>query len=223
MDADINIALIGAGGIGSWFGAILARMIKHRQFKAAESPPDNYYDQLNVNVTVFDPDIIERDNLRHQLFFENEIGMYKAMVIGLRGKFSYKLRRFDIKTDCADYNVFIVAADNAAIRYDVFDYVKMASNVRQDLKLIDMRCSGTAMTVFTQLCDYDLFMSMLPADKEDTRGHSCQREEDTAVDKIQLGNMTIAPIGMQILLNMFRGIDVPDHLVSSNIPMSMGA
>ena len=211
-----KVVIIGAGGIGSWFCSVLHRMIGHAQLKSVN---DRVLEEDDINV--FDPDAIDNSNLRHQMFYEDELGLLKTDVIADRYGFHGHPVYFD-KPNMTHSTSYILCADNPYIRNIVYkgvqDYNKTDST---KCTFLDMRCSGTTAAVFTHTCDPEMFTLLLPDDVDNKVGQSCQLEEDTADNIIQPGNMVAAMIGMQFLLNMVRGDGHPPYIVTSTIPKSM--
>lgn len=63
---DIKLAIIGLGGIGSWFVFRYNFRKRTYQFQDIES------------CVGFDPDVVEEKNLKHQLYSEEDVGLPKA-------------------------------------------------------------------------------------------------------------------------------------------------
>jgi molybdopterin/thiamine biosynthesis adenylyltransferase len=192
-----SIAVIGAGGIGSYFCEALHRMVIHRQLTHI-TPSE---------VSVYDFDILEQDNLRHQNYTVNELGAPKAVVMSLRYAFISRLTRFD-ETHLSNHDFFIICADNPSVRQIIYQHCKPLEK-----GFIDMRSEGDKCAVFTDREDLKILEGSLGAEPTSQVGRSCQLPADTASGVIQLGNMSIAPTGMQIMLNMFRGEVYPKSII----------
>ena len=202
--ADPKVAVIGAGGIGSWFCPRLSKKIEGDQL-------------INVSkndVTVFDPDIVEVKNMKHQAFFEGEEGLPKAAVMAHRFGFDMAVARFD-KEHLTNYNWFIICADNTAIRKIVFEHVNECNKGRKSpvKKFIDMRAEGSTLAIFTYMCEIGALMSSLGKEPESEQGYSCQLPSDTAVGQVNEAYDVVGGVGIQLLLNDFRGVEIPDTIM----------
>ena len=207
----MNLCVIGCGGIGSWFCLLLDRLIEHQQLGS------------DMDIKVYDMDIVEKKNLRHQLFDEQEIGMPKAAVMALRhSNMLPVIKRFDDK-DLHKFDYFIICADNNAVRNLVYEHVLVTNEGLEPghkgrKKFIDMRCEGRDYIVLTYRCNREMLFCTLGDTKESTQGFSCQRAEDVVRSQIKLGNMAVAPVGAQILLDDFRGVEIPEYIYSGVVP-----
>lgn len=111
----ISILLIGAGGTGSLLLTYLARL--HLSLRALEHP--------GLQVTVYDPDIVEQSNVGRQAFSKHDLGLNKAMVNVTRINLFY-----NVKWNWRDYtfmslgyhsssNIIITCTDNIKSRIDL--------------------------------------------------------------------------------------------------------
>jgi hypothetical protein len=182
-----RVAIIGAGGIGSFFCRHLSRMLSHEQLPFGPK-----------QVTVFDFDAVEKKNLRHQDYMPVDLGVPKSAVMSVRYKFKSKVIAFE-EQHCNNYDLFIVCADNPGVRRVVYEHAKT-----YDKPFVDMRCEGKNIAILTHNASKDFLLSSLGSKPESTEGQSCQLEVDTQNDIIQLGNMVVAPKGLQILMDTFR-------------------
>lgn len=120
----ITVALIGAGGTGSFLISRLARL-------------DFALRQLNhpgLHVTLYDGDIIEPHNVGRQNFTLNEIGQYKASTMIEKVNFAYGLdwEAFNIMVkpvDVCEANILITAVDNAKFRMGVHKLIKQSKMI----------------------------------------------------------------------------------------------
>ncbi len=71
--AHVTFVLVGCGGNGSWMAGVIARVL-------------SLLPQVGKtgNALFYDPDVVERENIPRQLFFEPEIGLNKAHVLAAR-------------------------------------------------------------------------------------------------------------------------------------------
>lgn len=197
---DLQVAVIGAGGIGSHLCRLLDKMICEEQlpFEAG-------------NVNVYDFDIVENKNTKHQDYTDTEVGVPKAVVMSVRYGFNAYLRRFSEKDTSANH-IFIICADNPDVRRIVFE-----AAYANGQPFVDLRSEGDMYAVFTEKMDKQLLMSTLGADPNKQEGVSCQLVEDQANNVIRLGNFMVPVIGVEILQTAFRGGTYPAKIVRSVI------
>jgi hypothetical protein len=158
---------------------------------------------------VFDFDVVEEQNCRHQDFTMIEVGTPKAMVMSIRYGFPARIKRFD-NADLGSYNRYLICADNPGVRRLVYEHAKTTNK-----QFVDMRCEGDLMSIFTHRAELTDLMASLGAEPQSTEGRSCQLVEDVANNVIQLGNFAVAPVGMQVLLNMMRKESYPARIVKA--------
>jgi hypothetical protein len=182
-----EVAIIGAGGIGSFFCRHLDRMITHNQLPFSRD-----------RVTVFDFDAVEGKNLRHQDYEEDDLGVPKSLVMAERYGFKYCCLAF-VAEHCQEFGLYIICADNPLVRKEVYEH---ATQYRKPF--LDMRSEGKQVAVFTHEASRSFLMNSLGAKPESNEGQSCQLAVDTAADRIQMGNAVVAPKGTQILMEMQR-------------------
>ena len=130
-----SIAIIGAGGIGSFFVPILDRLMKAEQFRT--------FDHRAVHI--YDFDVIEAENLRHQNYQRIEIGAPKADVLALTYGFIPVVRKF-VENDLGSHDLFIICADNASVRHLVYQHVMPLAGGKA---FLDMRSEGDRIAVYT--------------------------------------------------------------------------
>jgi len=193
-------AIIGAGGIGSHFCRILSQLLR----------PENKQLGADVNAesfVVYDFDVVEPKNTRWQDYTMEEIGVPKAMLMTLRYGFHSRVKRFDM-SDLGQHDVYLIAADNARVRRQVFDHV-----AHVDKAFVDMRAEGDVYGIFTHTCPHATLLASLGADADSAVGFSCQRQADQESNRIQLGNQAVAVMGMDIFLRHYRKLPYPASLV----------
>lgn len=193
-------AIIGAGGIGSNFCQILDRLIEAEQVPARTNRTD---------FTVFDFDVVERKNLKHQDFEQAEIGMPKSLLMSLRYEYKSRIAPFE-EAQLNEFQSFIICADNPQVRRIVFEHAKAHGK-----PFIDMRCEGDMTAVYTNKVELDELLNSLGEDKDSKVGRSCQLQVDVNDGKIQLGNFHVPVVGAQILLRSYRKEDYPAKLIGT--------
>jgi hypothetical protein len=195
-------AIIGAGGIGSHFLRLLDKMIRNKQLGDGVTHHD---------FAVFDYDVVEPKNCRHQDYELTEVGLPKAAVMTLRYEFPHFVKKFG-EEEVAQWASYIICADNAAVRSIIFKHAKAT-----DKRFLDMRAEGDMYAVYTDRAELASLLGSLGEDPESDAGFSCQRPGDTARGVIQLGNFFAAPAGMDIWLRMCRKTIYPAERVQSII------
>ncbi len=120
----VTVCLIGAGGTGSLMATRLARL----DYALRESG------RIGIDVTVFDPDIVEAHNVGRQGFCPYDIGDNKAINVvskvnrGFGCTFTAMPEPFDIKKaeggNAGTFNIYITATDDARFRLDFQPFFK---------------------------------------------------------------------------------------------------
>ena len=184
----MKVAVIGANGIGSFFLRGLDEAIDR--------------DHLNLErneVTVFDDDHVERKNTAYALYTKRDIGGKKAIIIGRRHGFNYKVERVLKAKTLKGFDLIVLTADNNKIRRLV---------QKSKIPFIDSRAEGRIISVFNmtestkkQTADY---LKLTP---ENNIEGSCQREADLIEGNIQYGNRISAEMGLQKVITFVRGED----------------
>lgn len=194
----IQINIIGCGGIGSYFAAQVATLVRLKQLNEAK-------------VTVFDFDEIELKNLMYQDYCTDDLYKTKAEVIAEKYNFSAKPRKvtkFDLVTDLKIPTFTCLCVDNVETRKIFFNSedFKIQSNLSMPHGWIDMRCQGAQVAYYTKsaINTAERMLATLPEKQEEGTG-SCQYETDLKANRIQQGNKIIAVVGSQVLLNLYRG------------------
>ena len=190
MTLNKRVAIIGAGGIGSFFCDFLSRDIEHDQFGG----------MCKVDVTVYDFDVVEEKNLRHQNFTMFDIPAPKALVMTERYGCTARADRF-VEEDLYNHDMFIICADNPQARKIVYKHCKT-----YDKPFLDMRTEGEMIAILTHNEDIDKLLATLGEEKgrDSIEGRSCQRAEDVANNTTQHGNYVVSALGIQTYLDMYR-------------------
>ncbi len=191
-----NMLLIGVGGIGGFVAKHLNRLVLADQIKLE-----------NFDVTVADDDVVERKNIRYQNFTAEDIFKKKADVIGDRYCFRKKVGKIKTENDLKGYDLIIIAVDNSATRKMVFDYC-----YKNDVYFIDTRAEGRAIAYFTKDCEKEKLLNTLGTNISE-EGTSCQLKHDLDNGIIQNGNVIIASICSQLVLNWTREENNPKELI----------
>lgn len=183
----MKCAIIGAGGIGSFFIQLLDKLI------ASDQLPD-------LEFTCFDDDIVETKNIIYQNFDADDVDDHKAEALSFRyvNVHKYENKRVTSK-DLKNFDLILICADNNKIRRDVFNSGKT---------FIDARCNGRTIGIYSR--DTDDYLSTM-TDSDDSS--SCQYPYAIARKEIEVGNVIISTILAQGLLNYVRTDRLPPDFV----------
>lgn len=184
-----RIAIVGAGGIGSYFCKEMYNFAKHGQFGA--------YD---IQIVVWDNDTVDVKNLKYQNFQEFDLGDNKAEVIGLRYDFDYETERIDKEITLDGYDIVIAAVDNSQFRKLLYNWAQKNSKAYW----IDLRSEGRSIAFFTKHKTNTLKKMLETLADTPEEGTSCQLAYELKKGIIQQGNKIIAAIGSQLFLNYLR-------------------
>lgn len=193
-----NNAIIGAGGIGSYFCAHLHKAVNNVQFGPTTT---------KGSFTVFDPKHVDEDNVFHQDFVRQyEMNYNKATVMATRYGFLSVPRKI-VESDLSNYNSFIVCADNKAVRNMIYEHC-----TRYNKPFIDLRCQADTYAFYTEKVPYAELMTSLGSTEEERNsatGYSCMTAQDKAIYKLHMGNAAVAIAGIQLLLARWRNEPYP--------------
>lgn len=185
-----EILIVGCGGIGSFVIKELNRLVLNEQIS------------LDIaNITIADFDIVELKNIKYQNFKVEDLGKNKAKV--LSDKYFFNSIEEKIKTieQLNPYDFIICCVDNAEARKLIFEYC-----FDNDKYFIDMRAEGRAIAIFTKVNQTKKeMMNTLNFDKKESS--SCQLGFELENNIIQQGNVIVASIGSQLVLNKLRKED----------------
>ena len=180
-----KLAIIGCGGIGSYFVRGLSEVIKK---------DISGFDELNcMGIDLFDYDLVEERNLSYQYFDIEHIGRNKAEVLAEMTGYKAKAEKIEKAEQLADYDLVIMAVDNNEVRKIVYE----AGN-----KFLDLRAKGKAVMVYLTQKD-DIEYLNLTQDTGEKGG--CQYSRDIEEKTIELGNRVVAELGLQYLIDYCRG------------------
>ena len=183
------ILLIGVGGIGSWLVKRINWLMKHNQL-----PKD-------FNLTIYDPDYVENKNLNYQCYDEFDLTDPKVFAIEPEAEFIERIHaKVENEEQLNGYETIICAVDNSKTRELVFKFC----HKNQEVYFIDLRAEGSAVWAITSDSNWTLDQLLKTLNKTD-KNQSCQLPYDLEEGRVQLGNIIIAEIGTQFLLNHIRG------------------
>ncbi len=187
-----SYAVIGCGGIGSYLAEHIKEMIDKEQLP------------LTDDYVLVDFDFVEPKNLLYQNFTEKDLGKNKAEVLAERYGFKFKNEKIASEKQLEKYNRLIICADNTSVRELCYRH-----SIKNKKLFIDLRCQGriNAYLVFKKQ-KLNALLETLP---EKTDSGSCQIEQRLENNQIDISNRIVALKGIQLLLNIHRGIEVEEY------------
>jgi len=182
-----NVLVIGCGGIGSYFIEHLYKAILNEQVPQ------------EMNVQIVDDDSVEMKNILYQNFSDEDVLKRKAEVLGSRYSLDSKNKRILTDDDLKEFDIFVICADNGKVRKLVYDYC-----YGNDKFFIDLRAEGRQIAVITSDLHKIQADRTLPKEIKENNG-SCQiKFEFEDLGWIQYGNLIVAAMGIQTLVNKIR-------------------
>jgi molybdopterin/thiamine biosynthesis adenylyltransferase len=188
-----KLAIIGCGGIGSYFIRGLSEVIKK---------DISGFEELNImGIDIFDYDLVEERNLSYQYFDIEHLGRNKAEVLAEMTGYSARAEKIERAEQLAEYDLVIMAVDNNEVRNLVYQAGR---------PFLDLRAKGKGIMVYlTQKNDPEYLN--LTQDTGEKGG--CQYDRDVEDKTIELGNRIVAEIGLQYLVDYCRGkIEKKSHI-----------
>ena len=187
---DYEIAVIGAGGIGShMLSTIVPALHRGELLESTEQ----------ITIRIYDSDKVSEENLAHQRFMPEDVGKHKvtAIVESLAPFTSDKLQLvacpWDVRedSDMKPADLTVVAVDSAIARRVVHS---------SDSIFLDLRCLGDGYVAFDSSVDPDFVSKMTP----DQPARSCQHEDAISSGNIEFGFLLAASHGAQWVLQSLR-------------------
>ena len=187
---DYEIAVIGAGGIGShMLSTIVPALHRGELLESTEV----------ITIRIYDSDKVSEENLAHQRFMPEDVGKHKvtAIVESLAPFTSDRLQLvacpWDVRedSDMKPADLTVVAVDSAIARRVVHS---------SDAIFLDLRCLGDGYVAFDSSVDPDFVSKMTP----DQPARSCQHEDAISSGNIEFGFLLAASHGAQWVLQSLR-------------------
>jgi molybdopterin/thiamine biosynthesis adenylyltransferase len=173
-----KILIIGVGGIGSFLVPIL--------------------DMTKLyNITVYDPDKVEKKNITYQNFTEEDISSHKVSVMkrlpSVKNAKSYPILTAEQITG---YDLVICCADNLTVRRLLY---------RSDVKWLDLRAQGRNCALISYEMDTNLFDTVLSGPDG---SFSCQGTWDGKAKNVHFMQTVAAGMGAQWMQRWFNDEEV---------------
>ena len=187
---DYEIAVIGAGGIGShMLSTIVPALHRGELLESTEV----------ITIRIYDSDKVSEENLAHQRFMPEDVGKHKvtAIVESMAPFTSDRLQLvacpWDVRedSDMKPADLTVVAVDSAIARRVVHS---------SDSIFLDLRCLGDGYVAFDSSVDPDFVSKMTP----DQPARSCQHEDAISSGNIEFGFLIAASHGAQWVLQSLR-------------------
>ena len=187
---DYEIAVIGAGGIGShMLSTIVPALHRGELLESTEV----------ITIRIYDSDKVSEENLAHQRFMPEDVGKHKvtAIVESMAPFTSDRLQLvacpWDVRedSDMKPADLTVVAVDSAIARRVVHS---------SDAIFLDLRCLGDGYVAFDSSVDPDFVSKMTP----DQPARSCQHEDAISSGNIEFGFLLAASHGAQWVLQSLR-------------------
>lgn len=220
----VQVALIGAGGVGSQVLSGLARL--HTAMIALDHPG-------GLQVTTYDPDTVSESNVGRQLFSPSDVGQNKAVLLTHRLNTYFGLNWKSVPTkfqECVEVHniapqLIISCVDTKAARRDIARFcASRAHSVCYWLDLGNNLTDGQvilgqpnfakkrkkdAPLILPTITDlYPVIMNASLPENDDTP--SCSLAEALERQDLFIGQ-SIATFGLQLLWSLFRNGGVDHH------------
>jgi len=179
-----KILIIGAGGIGSFLIATLDKVELY-------------------NITVSDPDIIEKKNIPYQNFSEDEIGMLKVSAVNNYASVK-TMTKYPILTakQMEGYDLVVCCVDNLSVRRTLYN---------TNIKWLDLRAQGRNAALVSHKADPKMY-DMLLAGEEGS--FSCQGDSWDGSNKgVHFMQVAIAGLGAQWIQRYMNDEQVREYMV----------
>lgn len=152
-----------------------------------------------MDFTFYDDDKVELKNILYQNFETSDIDSYKTQALSLKYfNLNFECKRLSLE-DLADCELVVLCADNNLIREQALENWNT-----NKIPFIDSRANGRAIGIFSSdTVNYDKTLS------KDTKSSSCQNPFQIAKKEIEYGNVVIAAILAQVILNYSRYKKLP--------------
>jgi len=187
---DYEIAIIGAGGIGSHLASALVPALHRGEILESTE---------QITIRMYDSDEVSEENLAHQRFMPDDVGKHKVTAIAesMAPFTSERLRLmscpWDVRetSDMTPADLTVVAVDSPVARRVVHS---------SDTIFLDLRCLGDGYIALDSSVDPDFVIKMTP----DQPARSCQYEDAISSGNIEFGFLLAASHGAQWVLQSLR-------------------
>jgi molybdopterin/thiamine biosynthesis adenylyltransferase len=184
-----NIAIAGAGGIGSNLLAILFDYGFNRK----------QFDYMQTNVDIYDDDTVDIKNLLHQNFKIDDVGKHKVEV--LEDKYVVNgIKRRMTAEDFEKYDVIFSCVDSMEFRKSLYEYSWTADKGK--LFWIDGRCTSRQAALFNSDLPKETLLPYIDDSKEEGGCLLAYEKEQNISHALPV---IVAGMMVQTFLNKLRG------------------
>ena len=204
MKDELNIAIVGVGGIGSNLASLIVPSLSQGDLSKRFS---------KININLYDSDKVEEENIFHQRFNHSNIGETKVLATK-KNLSSFEHDKLEIisyekdvrdKEDIEDNNLVLVCVDSSEARMIIHS---------TDCIWLDLRCRGdNFMAIDHTVTKSDIHKVTDPNQEPG----SCQYEGAVDSGNIQFGFINAASFGCQWIIQNLRRINMEKNVI---IPFS---
>jgi molybdopterin/thiamine biosynthesis adenylyltransferase len=184
-----NIAIAGAGGIGSNLLAILFDYGFNRK----------QFDYLQTSVDIYDDDTVDIKNLLHQNFKIDDVGKHKVEVLEDKYVVNGMKRRMTVE-DFENYDVIFSCVDSMEFRKKLYEY--SWTKDKGKLFWIDGRCTSRQAALFNSDLPKETLLPYIDDSKEEGGCLLAYEKEQNISHAIPI---IVAGMMVQTFLNKLRG------------------
>lgn len=184
-----NIALAGAGGIGSHLTSMLFDFGVNR----------NQYPFTDYNIEVYDDDTVDFSNLLHQNYSDNDVGNAKVGSLADRYLIT-PVQRFMTPADFPKYDLIFCGVDSMVFRKQLYEW--SWANPTSKTFWIDGRCTSRQGCVFNKSVERAKLEQMLSDSQERT---GCLLQFEKTEHTAHALPIIVAGMMLQTFLNYLRG------------------
>jgi molybdopterin/thiamine biosynthesis adenylyltransferase len=186
----MKVAVIGCGGIGSYFAEHINRLIDTQQIK-------------DFSFTFFDDDKVEKKNILYQNFLPKHIGSFKTDALEFEClNLNFEKKRIS-RDNLRGYDLVILCADNNLIRREAYEAYTLWK-----VPFIDARANGKTVGIFSSMTPN--YLNTIDSSSE---SQSCQNPFQIAKQEIEFGNVIISAVLAQNVLTYVRTKRMPNDLM----------
>ncbi len=200
MKDELNIAIVGVGGIGSNLASLIVPSLSQGNLSQRFS---------KININLYDSDKVEEENIFHQRFNHSNIGDTKVLATK-KNLASFENEKLEIiayekdvrvRKDIENNNLIVVCVDSSEARMIVHS---------TDCIWLDLRCRGdNFMAIDHTVTISDIYKV---TDQNQEPG-SCQYEGAVDSGNIQFGFINAASFGCQWIIQNLRMINMEKNVI----------
>lgn len=181
-----NVLVCGCGGIGSFLAQHLDKLMDLKQI-------------TKKKFHFFDDDTVELKNILYQNFDPSDVDSPKTEALSFKfPNLQFSTKRLGLK-DLSKYNLIVLCADNNVIRHAAYE-----NFTSHNIPFIDSRANGKAVGIFSS--DTENYLDTIDDSTEST---SCQNPFQIQRKEIEYGNVIVAAMLAQCILNYERTQKLP--------------